>query len=164
MLDAAYWMKGCSSLGLLRFVVLLGVGTGKKRDQALMDVKEAVTAAAPHYTGTAMPKDHAERVVEGTVHLSPHLGKRRVARQARTAFGVHSRVVVSRPEIEIEQLTIPDAVKAASFLAGVLARPMHARWTQSPASAGPPNLNATDRKHWKLRPGYGQRGVTDREP
>jgi uncharacterized protein (DUF2252 family) len=32
MLDAAYWMKGCSSLGLLRFAMLLGVGTGKKRD------------------------------------------------------------------------------------------------------------------------------------
>ena len=24
--DAAYWMKGCSSLGLLRFAVLLGIG------------------------------------------------------------------------------------------------------------------------------------------
>ena len=47
VLDAAYWMKGCSSLGLLRFAVLLGIGKGKKRDFALMDVKEAVVAAAP---------------------------------------------------------------------------------------------------------------------
>jgi hypothetical protein len=31
-LDAAYWMKGCSSLGRLRFAVLLQVGKGKKRD------------------------------------------------------------------------------------------------------------------------------------
>ncbi len=30
VLDAAYWMKGCSSLGRLRFAVLLSVGTGKK--------------------------------------------------------------------------------------------------------------------------------------
>jgi uncharacterized protein (DUF2252 family) len=29
VLDAAYWMKGCSSLGLLRFAVLLGIGKGK---------------------------------------------------------------------------------------------------------------------------------------
>jgi uncharacterized protein (DUF2252 family) len=26
MLDAAYWMKGCSPLGRLRFAVLLGIG------------------------------------------------------------------------------------------------------------------------------------------
>src|SRR5580692_3570364 len=79
VLDAAYWMKGCSSLGLLRFAVLLGIGTGKKRDMALMDIKEAVTAAAPRYAGRKMPKDNAERVVQGALHLSPHLGKRMVA-------------------------------------------------------------------------------------
>ena len=63
VLDAAYWMKGCSSLGLLRFAVLLTVGSGKKRDMALMDVKEAVTAAAPRYAKQKMPNDQAERVV-----------------------------------------------------------------------------------------------------
>jgi uncharacterized protein (DUF2252 family) len=51
VVDAAYWMKGCSSLGLLRFAVLLGIGKGKKRELALMDVKEAVKAAAPRYAG-----------------------------------------------------------------------------------------------------------------
>jgi uncharacterized protein (DUF2252 family) len=80
VLDAAYWMKGCSSLGLLRFAVLLGIGSGKKRDQALMDVKEAVAAAAPR-CAEKMPEDQAERVVEGALHLSPHLGKRMVAGQ-----------------------------------------------------------------------------------
>jgi len=76
VLDAAYWMKGCSSLGLLRFAVLLGIGKAKKRDLALMDVKEAVSAAAPRYAGEKMPRDNAERVVEGALQLSPHLGKR----------------------------------------------------------------------------------------
>jgi uncharacterized protein (DUF2252 family) len=79
VLDAAYWMKGCSSLGLLRFAVLLGIGDRKKRSLALMDVKEAATAAAPRHTGQKMPKDQGERVVEGAMHLSPHLGKRMVA-------------------------------------------------------------------------------------
>ena len=69
VLDSAYWMKGCSSLGLLRFAVLLGIGTGKKRDLALMDVKEAVTAAAPRYADQKMPKVQAERVVAGAMHL-----------------------------------------------------------------------------------------------
>ena len=59
VLDAAYWMKGCSSLGKLRMAVLCGVGSGKKMELALMDVKEAVTAAAPRYPKQKMPKDNA---------------------------------------------------------------------------------------------------------
>jgi uncharacterized protein (DUF2252 family) len=31
VLDAAYWMKGCSSLGRLRFAVLLGVGKNYRK-------------------------------------------------------------------------------------------------------------------------------------
>jgi uncharacterized protein (DUF2252 family) len=129
-------MKGCSSLGLLRFAVLLGVGTGKKRDQALMDVKEAVTAAAPRYPGTAMPKDHVERVVEGAVHLSPHLGKRMVAGKLDQRSVFIRELLPQDLKIEIEQLTVPDAMKAASFLAGVVGK-AHAR-----------QMDATTRKRW----------------
>lgn len=136
MLDAAYWMKGCSSLGLLRFAVLLGVGTGKKRDQALMDVKEAVAAAAPRYTGTAMPKDDAERVVEGAAHLSPHLGKRMIAGRLEHRSVFIRELLPQDLKIEIEQLTIPDAMKAASFLAGVVGK-AHAR-----------QMDAATRKRW----------------
>src|ERR1700744_5999275 len=54
ILDAAYWMKGCSSLRKLRMAVLCEVGSGKKSDKksdlALMDIKEAVVAAAPKYS------------------------------------------------------------------------------------------------------------------
>jgi uncharacterized protein (DUF2252 family) len=38
VLDAAYWVKGCSSLGRLRFAVVLGVGKKSKRSLCLMDV------------------------------------------------------------------------------------------------------------------------------
>ena len=31
VVDAAYWMKGCSSLGRLRFAVLLGVGKNQAK-------------------------------------------------------------------------------------------------------------------------------------
>ena len=41
VLDAAYWVKGCSSLGLLRYAVLLSVGGD---DYCLIDIKEAVHA------------------------------------------------------------------------------------------------------------------------
>jgi uncharacterized protein (DUF2252 family) len=48
VLDAVDWMKGCSSLGRLRYAVLLGVGKASKPDDfCLIDIKQAVAAAAP---------------------------------------------------------------------------------------------------------------------
>jgi uncharacterized protein (DUF2252 family) len=75
VLDAAYWVKGCSSLGRLRYAVLLDVdgGVTDGDDLCLIDIKEGVTAAAPRYANTGMPRDNAERVVEGARHLSPSL-------------------------------------------------------------------------------------------
>ena len=124
--DAAYWMKGCSSLGLLRFAVLLGIGERKKRALALMDVKEAVSAAAPQYAREKMPKDQAERVVEGAMHLSPHLGKRMVAARLDGRSVFIRELLPQDLKIEIERLTVQDAMKAASFLAGVVGK-AHAR-------------------------------------
>jgi uncharacterized protein (DUF2252 family) len=124
--DAAYWMKGCSSLGLLRFAVLLGIGSRKKRDQALMDVKEAAAAAAPRYAGKKMPKDQAARVVEGAMHLSPHLGKRMVAGKIDRRSVFIRELLPQDLKVEIEQLTVPQAMKSARFLAGVVGK-AHAR-------------------------------------
>jgi uncharacterized protein (DUF2252 family) len=43
VLDAAYWMKGCSSLGRLRYAVLVQAGKGKhgENNLCLLDIKEA---------------------------------------------------------------------------------------------------------------------------
>jgi uncharacterized protein (DUF2252 family) len=103
LLDAAYWMKGCSSLGLLRFAVLLGIGIGKEREMALMDIKEAVKAAAPRYAGHKIPKDQAERVVEGAMHLSPNLGKRMVAGQINQRSVFIRELMPQDLKIEIER-------------------------------------------------------------
>jgi uncharacterized protein (DUF2252 family) len=119
-------MKGCSSLGLLRFAVLLGIGKGKKRDLALMDVKEAVLAAAPRYSGGRMPKDNAERVVEGARHLSPHLGGRMTTGHIAKRSVFIRELLPQDLKIEIERLTTKQAGKAASFLAGVVGK-AHAR-------------------------------------
>jgi uncharacterized protein (DUF2252 family) len=124
--DAAYWMKGCSSLGLLRFAVLLAIGSGKKRNMALMDVKEAVAAAAPRYTRRKIPDDQGERVVEGAMHLSPHLGKRMVAGKVDQRSVFIRELLPQDLKVEIGQLTVADAMKAASFLAGVVGK-AHAR-------------------------------------
>jgi uncharacterized protein (DUF2252 family) len=126
VVDAAYWMKGCSSLGLLRFAVLLRIGAGKKHDMALMDVKEAVTAAAPRYADQKMPKDQAQRVIEGAMHLSPHLGKRMVASHIARRSVFIRELLPQDLKIEIERLTVSDAMKAANFLASVVGK-AHAR-------------------------------------
>jgi uncharacterized protein (DUF2252 family) len=126
VVDAAYWMKGCSSLGLLRFAVLLEIGDARKDNLALMDVKEAIAAAAPRYFGGAMPNDNGERVVTGAMHLSPHLGKRMVAGKLLERSAFIRELLPQDLKIEIEQLTVADAMRAAHFLASVVGK-AHAR-------------------------------------
>jgi uncharacterized protein (DUF2252 family) len=48
--DAAFWVKGCSSLGRLRYAVLVKIGQKKKGTEGfcLIDIKEAAKTAAPH--------------------------------------------------------------------------------------------------------------------
>lgn len=81
VLDAAYWMKGCSSLGRLRYAVLLRIAKGGYRDGGLclIDIKEAVKPAAPRSGRSAMSRNNAENVVEGARQLSPFLGNRMLA-------------------------------------------------------------------------------------
>lgn len=136
VLDAAYWMKGCSSLGKIRMAVLCGVGRGKKKDIALMDVKEAVAAAAPRYKHAKMPKDNSERVVEGANHLAPMLGKRMVAAK----LGAHSvfvrELLPQDLKLDIDSLTIGQAMKSANFLASVVGK-AHGR-----------QMDETTRRNW----------------
>jgi uncharacterized protein (DUF2252 family) len=112
--------------------VLLGIGKGKKREFALMDVKEAVKAAAPRYPDEKMPKNNAERVVQGALHLSPHLGKRMVAGLIGDRSVFIRELLPQDLKIEIESLTVEDAMKAASFMAGVVGK-AHARQLDSVA-------------------------------
>ncbi len=65
LIDAAYWLKGCSSLGRLRFAAMVRVGEGKSASMSLIDIKEATTAAAPRARNVSMPRDNGVRVVTG---------------------------------------------------------------------------------------------------
>ena len=125
VLDAAYWMKGCSSLGKLRYAVLLGIG-GKGGELCLMDVKEAIQTVAPRHTKAEIPTDDAQRVVAGACHLSPALGERMLA----TKLGEHSvflrELLPQDLKFEIEALSLEEAVKVAEFLATVTGQ-AHAR-------------------------------------
>jgi uncharacterized protein (DUF2252 family) len=128
VVDAAYWMKGCSSLGRLRVAVLLSVSHGKRSgdDFCLVDIKEATTAAAPRAPGVTMPSDNAVRVVEGARHLSPALGDRMMAAHLSGRSVVIRELMPQDLKLEIDQLTREEAVAAAGFLAAVVGR-AHAR-------------------------------------
>ena len=120
ILDAAYWMKGCSSLGRLRFAIVLGVGKTGKRSLCLMDVKEATEAAAPHYSNSKIPKNNALRVVEGARHLSPSLGERMLATQFLSRSVFLRELLPQDLKLEIDRLTREEAMKVARYLAGVV--------------------------------------------
>ena len=126
VLDAAYWVKGCSSLGNLRYAVLVGIGKGKDRELCLMDVKEAVKAIAPRVPGTDMPKDNAERVVEGAWHVSPALGGRILAGRVLDHSVFVRELLPQDIKFDIDHLTQAEATRVARFLALIVGK-AHAR-------------------------------------
>jgi uncharacterized protein (DUF2252 family) len=124
LVDAAYWMKGCSSLGRLRYAALLEVGgkKGKRPDYCLMDLKEAAQAAAPRAARVRMPTDQAERVVEGARHLSPYLGTRMRAIKLMNKSVFVRELLPQDLKIEIEQVTRDEALKVAHYLAAMVGK------------------------------------------
>lgn len=120
--DAAYWMKGCSSLGRLRYAVLVRVGKGKKGAGGfcLIDIKEAVAAAAPHVARASMPHNQAVRVVAGARSLSPFLGERMLAAQLCDRDVFLRELMPQDLKLEVEKLNREEAVAIARFLAEVL--------------------------------------------
>ncbi len=128
VLDAAYWMKGCSSLGRLRFAVLLGVGKSytKEGGLCLIDMKEAVQAAAPRHSEASMPPDYARRVVEGARHLSPTLGDRMLAAKFSDRPVFLRELLPADLKLEVDRVSREEAMKAARYLAMVVGK-AHAR-------------------------------------
>jgi uncharacterized protein (DUF2252 family) len=128
VLDAAYWMKGCSSLGKLRFAVLLNVSNGKSKEDefCLIDIKQANPAAAPRSRREKMPKDNAQRVVQGAKHLSPALGDRMMAAKLLGQSVVLRELMPQDLKLELDQLSRNEAVNSARYLAEVVGK-AHAR-------------------------------------
>jgi uncharacterized protein (DUF2252 family) len=140
VIDAAYWVKGCSSLGRLRYAVLLRIGrAGKDEAISLIDIKEAVHAAAPraHDAPGRMPTDSAERVVMAARALAPALGDRMIAAEFLGKPVIVRELLPQDLKVEIEQLTRAQACKAARYLGNVVGI-AHAR-----------QMTAADRWRWK---------------
>ena len=130
LLDAAYWLKGCSSLGRLRYASLLRVGKGEGSSFCLVDVKEGVTAAAPRTSKVQMPRDNAVRVVMGAKALSSNLGQRMIAARLLQKSVVVRELMPQDLKIEINRLTRQEAMSLARYLAGVVGR-AHGRQMKS---------------------------------
>jgi uncharacterized protein (DUF2252 family) len=124
VLDSAYWMKGCSSFGRMRFAVLLRVGKKKrgKEDLCLFDIKEAAQATAPRAVHADMPRDNAKRIVEGARKLSPYLGNRMLSWRFQDRAVVLRELLPQDLKLEMDRLTREAAVAAARFLASVVGK------------------------------------------
>ena len=122
VLDAAFWRKGCSSLGRLRIAVLVAIGRGQDERHCLMDVKEAIAPAAPRDATAKMPHDNACRVVTGAGSLSPFLGGRMVAAKLLDKSVFVRELLPQDLKLEIEHLKQDDAMSIAGFLAHIVGR------------------------------------------
>ena len=122
VVDAAYWMKGCSSLGRLRYAVMLRVGRKDRASLCLVDVKEATAAAAPRAENADMPRDNAVRVVTGARALSPNLGQRMMACRLLDKGVVLRELMPQDMKLEVEKMTEAEALLLARYLANVLGR------------------------------------------
>jgi len=141
VMDAAYWVKGCSSLGRLRYAVLLGLDAKNKEKRAycLMDIKEAIDAAAPRAAGVQMPSEQAQRVVEGARHLSPHIGKRMLATKMLGKSVFVRELLPQDLKLKITQLSRDEAMRIAEYLAAVVGK-AHSR-----------QMDAETRKGWQAQ-------------
>ncbi|MDB4952569.1 MAG: hypothetical protein JWO36_138 [Myxococcales bacterium] len=125
--DAAFWVKGCSSLGLWRAAVLLRVTDpsrkGRRRHTfSLLDVKQAVESSAPWAEGADLGLTPGERVLTGARRLAPALGERMVA---ATMLGrsVYIRELLPQDlKVELDQISGDEGRAVAYYLGMVVGR------------------------------------------
>ncbi|PTR16016.1 uncharacterized protein (DUF2252 family) [Nitrosospira sp. Nsp2] len=124
LLDAAYWQKGCSSLGNLRNAVLLYIKNGASDEKTfcLMDIKEATLPVAPKQASQLIPREHADRVVTAARHLSPYLGERMAAARLLDTSVFLRELLPQDMKIEVDSLTEDEAKKLARYLAAIVGR------------------------------------------
>ncbi|MES1184411.1 MAG: DUF2252 family protein [Myxococcales bacterium] len=139
VLDAAYWVKGCSSLGLWRCAALIQVGGhgGRKGGYSLLDIKEAIAPLAPAAGSELIPAHPGERVVRGALALSPALGKRMLFGNV-AGHDVFVRELMPQDlKIELEMFDDVEARATARALARVVGA-AHAR-----------QMNEEEKRSWR---------------
>ncbi|HEX4340824.1 MAG TPA: DUF2252 family protein [Polyangiaceae bacterium] len=138
VLDAAYWVKGCSSLGLWRCAALVEVrGHGEAEGgYGLLDIKEAPRSVAAMTPAATVPAHQGERVVQGARALSPGLGDRILSGTILRHEVFVREQMPQDLKVELETLDDVEARATARALAMIVGR-AHAR-----------QLERTDRTAW----------------
>ena len=139
VLDAAYWVKGCSSLGLWRCAALVEV-IGHKHGEggySLLDIKEAVATVAPVSDSAPVPSHQGERVVTGARALSPTLGDRMLFGTILDHPVFLRELMPQDLKLELEMLDDTEARATARALARIVGL-AHAR-----------QMDMTTRDDWK---------------
>jgi uncharacterized protein (DUF2252 family) len=124
--DAAFWVKGCSSLGVFRCAALVEVETKKSKELRLFDIKEARPPLAPRTKGSRLPRHNGQRVVTGARKLSPNLGERMVSATIAGRPVFVRELLPQDLKFDLEHLSEESAVQVAEHLASVVAL-AHAR-------------------------------------
>ncbi|MEP6862180.1 MAG: DUF2252 family protein [Deltaproteobacteria bacterium] len=125
--DAAFWVKGCSSLGLWRAAVLVEVRyrnkKGRKRRKlSLLDVKQAVDASAPWAAGVKHDMPPGERVLAGARKLAPALGLRMVAASVLDRSVFIRELLPQDLKVELDHISVEDGRSVAYYLGMVVGR------------------------------------------
>lgn len=131
LVDAAYWVKGCSSLGLWRNALLVEVRSpGKKkseeRSMCLLDVKEAIDPIAPAMKASGLADHPASRVLAGARKIAPALGARMVATHLLDHSVFVRELMPEDLKVELDTLSSEDGREVAYYLGSVVGR-AHAR-------------------------------------
>jgi len=137
--DAAFWIKGCSSLGLWRCAALIEV-VGQNQSHggySLLDIKQAVATVAPVSDERALPELHGDRVVMGAQALSPTLGARMLSGTVLDRSVFVRELMPQDLKLELAMLDDTEARATARALANILGR-AHAR-----------QLDDADRHEWR---------------
>jgi uncharacterized protein (DUF2252 family) len=136
VVDAAYWVKGCSSLGNWRGAALVRIGESgtKSSALALIDIKQALPALAPRSEDTEQLPHHGERVVAGARALSPALGERMVAARVLDHDVFIRELLPQDLKFELESMGESESQEIGVYLASVVGV-AHARQLDAPACA-----------------------------
>ena len=131
LVDAAFWVKGCSSLGLWRSALLVELRPpGKKKSDehslCLLDVKQAVDPVAPAMKASGLADHPAARVLAGARKIAPALGARMVATQLLGRSVFVRELLPQDLKVELDELSVEDGRAVAYYLGSVVGR-AHAR-------------------------------------
>ena len=127
LVDAAYWVKGCSSLGLWRVAALVEIRDESKkgkprRTRSLLDVKEAIETWAPAAHRAHLPRHHGERVVAGARKVAPALGERMVAATILERCVFIRELLPQDLKVELDELSADEGRAVAHYLGMVVGR------------------------------------------